>query len=234
MEFKQKLIEGRLLRRYKRFIADIELPDGRVVQAHCPNSGSMKTCLGERWPVRLSQSNNPKRKLRYTWEMVHNGICWIGINTHLANAIVAEAIGLGRIPELAGYGQLRREVRYGRNSRVDILLSQKEHHCYVEVKNVTLVEEDGYYKFPDAVTSRGLKHLGELMDMVRLGQRAVMLFLIQRSDGRSFRPAEEIDPQYAQQLRRAARAGVEILPYLAEVSPQKIEITSKITYEPEA
>lgn len=222
---------GRLLRRYKRFIADVELEDGRIVQAHCPNSGSMKTCLGEGWPVMLSDSNNPKRKLRYTWEMVHNGRCWIGINTHLANAIVAEAIEREKIPELAGYGQLRREVRYGQNSRVDILLTGNKHTCYVEVKNVTLVEEDGFYKFPDSVTVRGLKHLDELAAMVKEGHRAVMLFLIQRSDGTSFKPAQEIDPAYSARLSEVAGQGVEIMPYLAEVTPQQIEIKHKIPYE---
>ncbi len=231
MEFQQKLIEGRLLRRYKRFIADIKLSDGQIVQAHCPNSGGMKTCLGDNWPVRLSESHNSKRKLRYTWEMVHNGVCWIGINTHLANTIVAEAIQQGKIPELAGYERLRREVPYGQNSRVDILLTQNERKCYVEVKNVTLVEEDGFFKFPDSVTARGLKHLDELAEMVHQGHRSVMLFLIQRSDGSLFKPAKEIDPAYSARLREVAREGVDILPYLAEVTPQQIEIKNKIPYE---
>ncbi len=230
MRFKEPLIEGKLIRRYKRFIADVEMPDGSIIQAHCPNSGSMRSCLGERWPVMLSDSHNPKRKLRYTWEMVHNGICWIGINTHLANKIAAEGIKQGLIPELDGYSELRTEVKYGQNSRVDLLLQEDDQKCFVEVKNVTLVEEDGYYKFPDAVTTRGRKHLTELSEMVRQGHRAVMLFMIQRTDGTVFRPAAEIDPRYAEGLIQAYRRGVEILPYLVKVSPEQIEVLHKIDF----
>ena len=231
MRFKEPLIEGTLIRRYKRFIADVALPDGTIVQAHCPNSGSMRTCLGEGWPVMLSDSHNPKRKLRYTWEMVHNGKCWIGINTHLANRIAEEGIRTGRIAELADYPELRAEVKYGQNSRIDLLLQRDGRSCFVEVKNVTLVETDGYYKFPDAVTTRGRKHLFELTEMVRQGHRAVMLFMIQRTDGTAFRPAAEIDPNYAQALRDAHRVGVEILPYLVEVTPEEITVTHKVEYE---
>ncbi|HHJ53147.1 MAG TPA: DNA/RNA nuclease SfsA [Caldithrix abyssi] len=230
MRFKEPLIEGTLIRRYKRFIADVALPDSTIVQAHCPNSGSMRTCLGEGWPVMLSDSHNPKRKLRYTWEMVHNGKCWIGINTHLANRIAEEAIRNGRIAELTDYQELRAEVKYGQNSRIDLLLQRDGRLCFVEVKNVTLVEADGYYKFPDAVTIRGRKHLFELTEMVRQGHRAIMLFMIQRTDGTAFRPAAEIDPNYARALRDAHRAGVEILPYLVEVTPEEITVTRKVEF----
>ena len=230
MRFKEPLIEGTLIRRYKRFIADVALPDSTIVQAHCPNSGSMRTCLGEGWPVMLSDSHNPKRKLRYTWEMVHNGKCWIGINTHLANRIAEEAIRNGRITELTDYPELRAEVKYGQNSRIDLLLQRDGRLCFVEVKNVTLVEADGYYKFPDAVTTRGRKHLFELTEMVRQGHRAVMLFMIQRTDGTAFRPAAEIDPNYAQALRDAHQSGVEILPYLVEVTPEEITVTRKVEF----
>lgn len=230
MRFNQTLIEGRLIRRYKRFLADIELSNGQLITAHCPNSGSMKTCNQPGWKVLLSDSNNPKRKLRYSWEMVHNERCWIGINTHLANKIVAEAIRQKRIPELDGYTDLRAEVSYGKNSRIDLLLSNDHQLCYVEVKNVTLVEEDGFYKFPDAVTSRGLKHLKELREMVRQKHRAVMFFLIQRSDGSLFKPAEHIDPQYTRMLRRVYKEGVEILPYAASVTPQEITISHRVDF----
>lgn len=161
-------------------------------------------------------------------EMIHNGSCWIGINTHLANAIVAEAIHKGKIPELSGYADLKREVKYGENSRIDIYLSNESSKCYVEVKNVTLLDDAGYYAFPDAVTSRGLKHLRELQQMVREGHRAVMFYLVQRNDGNSFRPAADIDPAYAEELAMAARNGVEIIVYGTRISPESIEVSGPI------
>jgi sugar fermentation stimulation protein A len=230
MQFAQPLLTGTLIKRYKRFLADVELEDGSVVTAHCPNSGSMKTCAEPGWAVRLSRANNPKRKLKYTWELVHNGVCWIGINTHLANKLTVEAIEKGWIPELGGYHTLRTEVKYGQNSRVDILLESESERCYVEVKNVTLVEADGVYRFPDAVTKRGLKHLHELREMKRQGHRAVMLFAIQRSDGSHFEPAAGIDPEYARALKQAHAAGVEILPYRAETDPKHIELKHKTEF----
>ncbi|WP_456405892.1 DNA/RNA nuclease SfsA [Caldithrix abyssi] len=231
MKFEQPLISGKLLRRYKRFLADIELKDGTVVTAHCPNSGSMKTCDRPGWEVRLSESNNPKRKLKYTWEMVHNGRCWIGINTILANKVAVEGVREGVIKELQGYTQWRTEVKYGQNSRVDLWLAKDSQQCFVEIKNVTLVERDGNYYFPDAVTTRGQKHLNELAEMVKNGHRAVMLFLLQRNDGSIFKPADHIDPQYGRLLREVYQKGVEILPYLADVSPTEIKVTQKIDFE---
>ncbi len=231
MKFETVLTEGILIRRYNRFLADVRLNDDTVITAHCPNSGSMKTCKEPGWKVLLSRSDNPKRKLKYTWEMVHNGKCWIGINTMVPNRIAVEAIQSGVIPELSGYGDLKTERRYGENSRIDILLSEGDRHCYVEVKNVTLVESDGYYKFPDAVTTRGRKHLQELMDMVNKGRRAMMLFVIQRNDGTIFKPAVDIDPLYGKTLREAYERGVEILPYLADVSPREIKLKNKIKFD---
>jgi sugar fermentation stimulation protein A len=230
MEFSQQLVSGTLIKRYQRFLADVRLDDGSIVTAHCPNSGSMKTCKEPGWKVMLIESRNPKRKLRYTWEMVHNGTCWIGINTQVPNKIAAEAVTQGRIPELSGYDELRSEVKYGVNSRIDLLLKNGNQLCYVEVKNVTLVEDDGFYKFPDAVTERGRKHLYELLEVVKAGQRAVMLFVIQRSDGTIFKPADAIDPLYGQTLREVHKQGVEILAYRAQVSPQNIKLTDKIDY----
>jgi len=229
LEFNSRLIPGILLKRYKRFLADIKLEEGAYITAHCPNSGSMKTCKEPGWKVMVSESSNPKRKLKYTWEMVHNGKCWIGINTHLPNKIAREAIQNNLIPELFGYPKIRSEVAYGKNSRIDLLLSSDEQLCYVEVKNVTLVE-DGAYQFPDAVTTRGQKHLDELCAMVGDGHRAVMLFMVQRNDGKSFKPAVHIDPDYANKLKKANECGVEILVYRADVSPQKIEVAEKIKY----
>ncbi len=231
MKFERRLIPGKLIRRYKRFLADVELEDGSIVTAHCPNSGSMKTCDTPGWEVRISQADNPKRKLKYTWELVYNNTCWIGINTHRANHLAREAIEQGWIPELSGYDKLETEKKYGQNSRIDILLSSAKQKCYVEIKNVTLVEQDGFYKFPDSVTTRGLKHLHELGDMVKQGHRAVMLYCIQRSDGTEFRPASEIDPKYATALKEAYRDGVEILAYRADISPESIELKHKTEFD---
>jgi sugar fermentation stimulation protein A len=230
MKFEQTLIPGKLIKRYKRFLADIELDSGEIITAHCPNSGSMKTCANPGWNVMLSESANPKRKYKYTWEMVHNEKCWIGINTIIPNSIAEEAIKNSTIPELDGYEEIKREVKYGENSRIDILLQSENEKCYVEVKNVTLVEEDGNYYFPDSVTSRGLKHLHELMEMKKQGHRAVMLFVIQRSDGHIFKPAAHIDTKYAEGLKTAYDNGVEILVWQAHVCPEDIKITNQIEY----
>ncbi len=228
MIFPEPLLPATFLRRYKRFLVDVELADGATLTAHCPNSGSLLSCTGPGWPVLLSDSHNPKRKLRFTWEMIHNGRCWIGINTHRANALAAEAIAAGRIPELAGYPSLRREVRHGERSRVDLLLEDGEHRCWVEVKNVTLVDAAGRYAFPDAPTERGRRHLAELTARVAEGDRAAMLFVIQRSDGSHLVPAADIDPAYAAALRRARDAGVELLSWRAEVRPEGIELVEAV------
>ncbi len=227
MKFERKLIEGILIKRYKRFLADIRLTDGKPLTVHCPNSGSMKTCKEPGWKVMISDSYNPKRKLRYTWEMIHNGNCWIGINTHLPNHLAEEGIHNGVIKELQGYEHIQREVKYGKNSRIDLLLTKSSQKCYVEVKNVTLVE-DGYYQFPDAVTERGRKHLYEMTEMVRQGHRAVMLYVIQRSDGKRFKPANHIDPNYASTLKEALQNGIVIIAYRADVSPEKINIKETV------
>ena len=231
MIFKQTLIPGKLIQRYKRFLADIELDTGKIITAHCPNSGSMKSCMMPGWKVMLSQSDNPKRKYKYTWEMVHNGKCWIGINTIIPNIIAEEAIKNGTIPELSGYDEVKREVKYGTNSRIDILLKSENQLCYVEVKNVTLVEDDGNYYFPDSVTSRGLKHLHELIEMKSQDHRSVMLFVIQRNDGEIFKPAAHIDPKYAEGLKNAYENGVEILVRQADVTPTEINLIKKIPWQ---
>ncbi len=178
----------------------------------------------------VSDSCNPNRKLQYTWELVHNTTCWIGINTQVPNKIAREAIEQNSIPELSGYDAIRPEAPYGKNSRIDLLLSGHSGSCYVEVKNVTLVE-DGAYLFPDAVTTRGQKHLDELVSMVKEGHRAVMLYVIQRRDGHIFRPAAHIDPVYAQKLKEAHDHGVEVLSYLADVSPEKNELTKAVEFK---
>ncbi len=228
MKFQQTLVPGKLIKRYKRFLADIKLDSGETITVYCPNTGSMKSCDTPGWKVMLSKSENPKRKYKYTWEMVYNEKCWIGINTAIPNIIAEEAIRTEQIPELAGYDEIKREVKYGKNSRIDLLLKSNQQNCYVEVKNVTLVEDDGCYYFPDAVTERGKKHLFELMEMVMQGHRAVMLFVIQRNDGTIFKPAAHVDPKYAETLKNAKDNGVEILPYQAKVFPDEIEKEKKI------
>lgn len=224
MDFPEPLLLGTLLRRYQRFLADVRLDSGETVTAHCTNTGSLRTCCEPGWRVALSRAHNLNRKLAYTWELVHNGAIWIGINTHLANRLAEEAIRQGWIPELAGWPELQRERRYGENSRIDLLLLDGERLCYVEVKNVTLLGGDGSVCFPDAVTERGRKHLGELTRMVEAGHRAVMLYVVQRSDGSHFRPAYEIDPAYAAALAEALAAGVEAYAYQARVGLSGIEL----------
>ena len=225
------LIPGRLIRRHQRFLADVELGDGSVVTAHCPNSGSMRGCLGEGWPVRLSTSGNPKRKHTQTWELVDNGRCWIGINTSRSNAVVEEGIRSGSIPELAGFDTLRREVGLGARSRIDLALDLDGRRTWVEVKSVTMVDAEGRFAFPDAVTTRGARHLAELESAVQAGDSAAMLYLIQRSDGAGFTVADDIDPGYGAALRRARAAGVEVLAYRADVSPEEITVAERVAVE---
>lgn len=222
-----QLIPGRLIRRYKRFLADIELPDGSQVSAHCPNSGSMAGCAVPGSRVLLSRSTNLKRKYSHTWELVQADGCWIGINTWLPNRLAHEAIEAGVITELQGYCEIRQEVPYGVNSRIDLLLTGEKGLCYVEIKNVTLVGNSTAL-FPDAVTIRGQKHLRELMQVVRSGHRAITLFMVQREDAVSMSPADAIDPTYGQLLRQASDAGVELLAYQAQVSPTEIRVTKPL------
>ena len=224
----EPLVHGTLLRRYKRFLSDVRLEDGTVVTAHCTNTGALTTCATPGWPVVLTTHDRPTRKLRYTWELVHNGVCWIGVNTLRANRLAEEAITAGRIPELSGYPIMRRERPYGTGSRIDLLLERDEERCYVEVKNASLRESDGAVSFPDAPTERGRKHLRELMAVTTAGQRAVMLFVVQRSDCDSFRTAAHIDPEYAALLVQAAAAGVEVLVYRAAVRPDAIELVQRL------
>lgn len=218
------IIEGIIVKRYKRFLVDVKLPDGSVITAHCPNSGSMKTCIGPGWKALLSADfNNKKRKYPYTLEMTHSGSGWIGVHTGRTNGIVSKAIEEGKIPELAGYTSLLREVSAGK-SRIDIVLKgEGVSDCFVEVKSVTL-QENGVYRFPDAVTARGKKHLMELINLKRQGFRAVNFFLIQRDDGNRFEPAENIDPEYAKAMRLAKNEGVEFLVYGTLLRPGLIEV----------
>ena len=236
MNFPDPLIRGTLIKRYKRFLTDVELENGEIVVAHCANPGSMLSLLEEGAEVWLSPARNPKRKLKFTWEMIRIGDSLVGLNTSLPNAIVEEAIENDLIPELAGYESLRREVKYGKNSRIDILLeSPGIPICYVEIKSVTMsrsnILDDKYEnlaEFPDSVTARGAKHLQELSDQVAEGKRAVMLYLVQREDCDCFSVAADIDPTNAAGLMAAKVAGVEVLCYGCSVSPEAIKIDRKI------
>jgi sugar fermentation stimulation protein A len=206
------LVKGTLIKRYKRFMADVRLRNGHVVTAHCPNSGSMEACCEPGRPVFLSRHNTPGRRLKYTWEMIEMPGSLVGVNTSVPNRLARAAILADQVPELDGFDTVRTEVRYGENSRVDLLLERGGERCFVEVKNCTLVEDRTAY-FPDAVTDRGLKHLVELQNEVKRGNRAAMLFIIQRMDAEVFSPADLIDPVYGRELRKALKNGVAVVAY---------------------
>ncbi len=231
MKFEHDLFQGTLIKRYKRFLADVKLDSGEIVTAHCANSGSMLTLKDEGNEVWLSPATNPKAKLNYKWEIVKADGAMVGINTSLPNKLVEEAILDGTIKELQGYDNLRREMKYGKNSRIDLFLSGSQDgkpDCYVEVKSVTLSRQNGLGEFPDAVTSRGTKHLNELSDMVKEGQRSVMLYLAQRADLEKFKIASDIDPTYADALKVAKETGVEAYCYICNVTPTSIQVDQSI------
>ncbi len=227
MKFLDPLVAGYLVRRYKRFLADVRLDDGREVTAHCANPGSM---LGLNEPgirVWLSPARNPARKLRWSWELAYVDDGLVGINTTHPNTIVAEAIEAGRVTQLAAYPKLRREVKYGRNSRIDLLLEGDKGCCYVEIKNVHLKRDAGA-EFPDSVTARGAKHLAELMDVVAAGHRAVLFYLVQRTDCTDFRVAADIDPAYNAAFVEAQARGVESVCYSCAISTEAIVLDRQL------
>lgn len=225
MHFPVPLVPGRLVCRYKRFLADCVLDSGEAVTAHVANSGSMLGLATPGSRVYLSRSDDPKRKLAWSWQLVEANGSLVGIDTGLSNRIVADAIQAGRIPALSGYETLRREVPYGTRSRIDMLLEGAGRaSCYVEVKSVTLSRRLGIAEFPDAVTTRGAKHLAELAGMVRGGARAALVYLVQRGDCDHFELASDIDPAYATAATAARAAGVEMLVVRADVTPTGIEI----------
>ena len=230
MKFEKPLIPGTLIKRYKRFLADVEFHDGTTITAHTPNTGSMQGCSAPGSKVWLSQSNNPKRKYPLSWELVEVATdVNVGVNTGLPNRLVREGIENGVITELQGYDEIRQEVRYGKErSRIDLLLESKlKPACYVEIKNVTLMKNNVAF-FPDAVTVRGTKHLRELLDVVHSGNRAIIFFCIQRRDVQSFSPADDIDPVYGTTLRQVMKHGVEALAYSCLVSPLEIMFDRKV------
>jgi len=233
MRFPSPLIRGALIQRYKRFLADVRLDDGRLVTATCPNTGSMLGLTAPGSIVWLSESDSPTRKYRFTWEMVEadlgKGPTLVGINTGSPNKLIAEAVAAARIKHLAGYPGFRREVRYGRNSRIDLLLECADKGlCYVEIKNVHFSRRHGLAEFPDSVTERGTKHLAEMSDMVREGHRAVMVYLIQRGDARRLAFARDVDPIYGAAYDSAVAAGVEAIALRCRMGTDEIVVDKPV------
>ncbi len=229
MQFSSPLISGTLLKRYKRFLADIKLDNGEIITAHCANSGSMMGLKEEGFKVWVSPANNPKRKLQYTWELVEVKGNLVGVNTALPNHIVTEGIKEGKIIPLKGYEFLKNEVKYGQNSRIDIYLSDSQKgECFVEVKSVTLSRKPQQGEFPDAVTQRGTKHLHELIEQVKKGHRAVMIYMIQYQNIQEFSIAADIDSEYFKAFKLALKAGVEAYAYKCHISPKEITIDTEV------
>ncbi len=231
MQFPSPLARGVLVSRYKRFFADVVLDDGREITAHCPNPGAM---LGLNTPglgAWVSRSDDPKRKLAHTLELVEVDGGLVGINTMHPNRIVAEALAADAIPELTGYASHRREVRYGANSRVDFLLEQPGRApCWLEIKNCHLRRGGTLAEFPDCVAARSLKHLRELTAMVEAGERAVMLFVIQRTDCDAFEACHDLDPAYARGLTEAAAKGVEVLSYRCAITREDVRLADRVAW----
>jgi len=221
------LIHGKLIKRYKRFLADIILDNGEQITAHVPNSGAMTSTIAPDCDVWVSFHDNPKRKLKYTLELTKIDDIMICTNTNHANKVAIEAVKEGKIEELQGYDSIKPEQKYGKNSRIDILLEKEDQKCYVEIKSVTLKIDD-HLAFPDAVTSRGEKHLKELEEMVKQGHRAVMLYMIQRDDSLPFRLANEIDKKYYKTFKEVTKNGVEVIVYQSHITIKEIYLDKKI------
>jgi len=227
MQFNQQLQSAILLKRYKRFLADVELASGRQLTVHCPNSGSMRGCSEPGSEVMISRANNPKRKYSHTLEMIKVGEGWVGINTGLTNHLVAEALVRGHVMEIGTVDRMQREVKVSDHTRLDFLLHKGMRKIFIEVKNCSLVEQN-VAMFPDAVTARGKKHLVELLALKQAGYETALLFCVQRQDGNSFAPARHIDPDYAATLARVHHSGVMVLAYAATVCPAGIEIVGRL------
>ena len=229
MKFSNNLIKATFVKRYKRFFSDHILENGQLITAHCPNTGAMTGVAKEGITSWLSQSDDPKRKLKWTWELTQESNTIVGVNTHNPNKIIQEAINNQEIKELLNYKTLKREVKYGVNSKIDIFLQDDNKvNCYVEIKNVHLSREKGLAEFPDGITSRGTKHLKELANVAKNGDRAVMLYLIQRNDCNYFKIAEDIDIEYGKAFIDALNAGVEVICIDTILNISEINIGKKI------
>lgn len=229
MQFAKPLIHGTLIQRYKRFLADVKLDDGSIVLAHCTNTGSMKSCLETGAEVYLSPMNDPNRKTKFTWEMIKINGDWVGVNTTNSNKLAFEAVYMGLIEGLNGYNEVKKEVKWD-DSRFDLMAKNELETCFIEVKNVSMKAGE-WVLFPDAVTMRGKKHLETLIRVKEEGMRAVMLYVVQRSDVFKFGPADEIDPEYGMALRKAVKKGVEVFVVQTKVTPEEITIVKSLPME---
>ena len=227
MNFKNKLISGLLIKRYKRFFVDIKI-NNKILTAHCPNTGSMYGLLKKGNKVWISKSNNPHRKLKYTLEIIENNKSKVGVNTHSTNKIVNHALQNNLLQEFDGINEIKPESKFGLNTRFDFLVSDKKNKSFIEVKNVTLSRKKGLAEFPDAVTARGLKHIKELLNASKRNYKIFILYLIQREDCKSFTIAKDIDPAYASALNKAVKNKLKVLCYDCKFSPKGIKLNRKV------
>ena len=230
MIFNKKLISGEFVKRYKRFFVDVKI-NNKIITAHCPNTGSMMGLLSANNKVWLSKSENPERKLKYTLQIIENKKSMVGVNTHLTNKIVLEALEENSIKELKNLDNIKSEVKFGKNTRFDFLISKNNKKIFVEVKNVTLSRKKGVAEFPDAVTARGLKHISELINASKRGFETYLLFLIQRNDCNQFKIAQDIDPDYYKLLTKAAKKKLNIICYDCKFSPKGIKLNKNIKFK---
>ena len=230
MIFNKKLISGEFIKRYKRFFVDVKI-NNKIITAHCPNTGSMMGLLSANNKVWLSKSENPERKLKYTLQIIENKKSMVGVNTHLTNKKVLEALEENSIKELKNLDNIKSEVKFGKNTRFDFLISKNNKKIFVEVKNVTLSRKKGVAEFPDAVTARGLKHISELINASKRGFETYLLFLIQRNDCNQFKIAQDIDPDYYKLLTEAAKKKLNIICYDCKFSPKGIKLNKNIKFK---
>jgi len=230
MKFKERLLQGTLIKRYKRFFTDIKYQN-ETITAHCPNSGSMMGLLKTGNKVWFSKSNDPKRKLKYTLEIIEVNNKMVGVNTHTTNKIILESLKEKKIKSLINFYNIRTEVKFSDNTRFDFLLNNNKDKCFLEVKNVTLVRKDNLAEFPDAITSRGLKHLNELINAKKKGYKSYILYLIQREDCKSFKIAKDIDEKYKVTYEKALKSGVKVLCYDCKLSDEEIKINNQIKHD---
>jgi sugar fermentation stimulation protein A len=230
MNFENKLISGQLIKRYKRFFVDVKI-DGKIITAHCPNTGSMYGLLKKDNKVWLTKSNNPNRKLKYTLQIIQDKKTKVGVNTHLSNKIVMEALQNNLIKEFDKKIEIKPETKFGLNSRFDFLITKNNLKAFIEVKNVTLSRKKGVAEFPDAVTSRGLKHIKELINANKKGYKIYILYLIQRNDCKSFNIAKDIDPEYSDLLSKAIKKRLNVLCFDCKFSPKGIKLNQKVKFK---
>jgi sugar fermentation stimulation protein A len=231
INFDENLIEAKFKKRYKRFFSELELETGEEITAHCPNTGSMKTCISEDIPALISKSDNPKRKLKFTLEATKPGRSWVGVNTHKPNKWVKYWAETGTIEEFKSFKEVKSEVKINPKTRIDLLLEKPGKKFFVEIKNVTLKTASDEVAFPDAVSERAKKHAEELAELIEPGVEAAIFFMINRNDCKRFRIASEIDPKYAESLKKAKKAGVKLIAYKTKFTKTGISLSEKIKVE---